>query len=78
VAGGVYVLLPAGAQIDTALAGMTGVTGWILPLLFVGMLALTHRLPVRNPPDLAGSYHATEPPVLVTASEPVEAAVGEQ
>jgi len=51
VAGGVYVLLPAGAQIDTALAGMTGVTGWILPVLFIAFLAVTRRLPVRNPPD---------------------------
>jgi membrane protease YdiL (CAAX protease family) len=53
VAGGVYVLLPAGAQFDTALGGLTGVTGWILPVLFILVLALTRRLPVRKPPDLA-------------------------
>jgi hypothetical protein len=51
--GGVFVLLPAGAQFDTALASMSGVTGWILPLLFIAFLALTRRLPVANPPDLA-------------------------
>ncbi len=54
VAGGVYVLLPARAQIDTALAGMTGVTGWILPVLFIAFLTVTRRLPVRNPPDRPG------------------------
>jgi membrane protease YdiL (CAAX protease family) len=53
VMGGVFVLLPAGAQFDTALASMSGVTGWILPLLFIAFLALTRRLPVANPPDLA-------------------------
>src|SRR5262249_45214666 len=58
VAGGVYVLRPAGAQFDTALAGMTGVTGWILPVLFIGFLVLTRRLPVRNPPDRQSSSDA--------------------
>jgi membrane protease YdiL (CAAX protease family) len=53
VAGGVYDLLPANAQVDTALGGLTGVTGWILPLLFILALVLMRRLPVRNPPDLA-------------------------
>jgi len=60
LAGGIYVLLPAGAQLDTALAGMTGVTGWILPLLFIGFLVLSHRLPVRNPAGLAAATRAAD------------------
>jgi hypothetical protein len=55
VAGGPFVLLPAGAQFDTALGGLTGVTGWILPVAFILALILTHQLPIRNPPDLAES-----------------------
>jgi hypothetical protein len=57
LAGGIYVLLPAHAQFDTALAGLTGVTGWILPL------SLTHRLPVRNPPGLADNAASQSPSV---------------
>jgi membrane protease YdiL (CAAX protease family) len=53
VAGGAYVLLRAGPLPDTALAGLSGVTGWVVPLLLIGVLVLTRRLPVRNPPDLA-------------------------
>jgi membrane protease YdiL (CAAX protease family) len=65
VAGGVYDLLPANAQVDTALGGLTGVTGWILPMLFIAFLALTHRLPVRQPPDLANSSTNQSPDALV-------------
>jgi Type II CAAX prenyl endopeptidase Rce1-like len=49
VAGGIYVLLRANASFDTALAGLTGVTGWILPLLFIAFLAATRRLPGGYP-----------------------------
>jgi membrane protease YdiL (CAAX protease family) len=73
VAGGVYVLLPANAQFDTALGGLTGVTGWILPVLFIAFLALTHRLPVRNPPDLAdphGGGSAEAPAMAPHMAEP--------
>lgn len=73
--GGVYVLLPAHAQVDSALGGMTGVTGWILPVLFIGFLALTRRLPVRNPPDLAGSSRDIASPVSAGAAGHVETAV---
>jgi membrane protease YdiL (CAAX protease family) len=52
VAGGIYVLLPAKATFDTALAGITGITALILPMLFIVFLVLTKRLPVSNPPDL--------------------------
>jgi membrane protease YdiL (CAAX protease family) len=73
--GGVYVLLRAGAPFDTALGGISGVTGWILPLLFIGFLALTRRLPVRNPPDLAAPDPArSREPVgqVIQATEPGE------
>jgi uncharacterized protein len=69
ILGGVYVLLRAGAPLDTALAGITGVTGLILPLLFVITLALTRRLPVRNPPDLAEAVDVATP-AAVTAAGP--------
>ncbi len=49
---GVLVLLKAGAPFDTATATLDGWTGWIVPLLLIGILVLTKRLPVRNPPDL--------------------------
>lgn len=49
---GVLVLLKAGAPFDTATATLDGWTGWIVPLLLIGLLVLTKRLPVRNPPDL--------------------------
>jgi membrane protease YdiL (CAAX protease family) len=71
VAGGVYVLLPAGAQFDTALAGLTGVTGWILPVLFIALLALTRRLPVRHPPDLVEAERA---PLAPAGAAPVPTA----
>jgi uncharacterized protein len=71
VTGGVFVLLPAAAQFDTALASMTGVTGWILPLLFIGVLILTHQLPVRNPPDLAYSGLSAPSPDAVDAMRTV-------
>jgi membrane protease YdiL (CAAX protease family) len=40
-----------GSTFDSALVGMTGVTGWILPLLLIGVLMLLGRLPVRDAPD---------------------------
>ncbi len=53
-AGIVLLLGQAGTPADPALVGVTGVTGWILPLLVVGVLALSRRLPVPDAPDLAG------------------------
>jgi membrane protease YdiL (CAAX protease family) len=58
---GVLVLLKAGAPFDTATATLDGWTGWIVPLLIIGFLVLTKRLPVRNPPDLQQA--APMPPV---------------
>jgi membrane protease YdiL (CAAX protease family) len=78
VLGGAYVLLRAGAFPDTALAGLTGVTGWILPALFIAFLALTHRLPVRNPPDTAPASNGIQPPVAAVAELTAAASAGEQ
>jgi uncharacterized protein len=78
VLGGAYVLLRAGAFPDTALAGLTGVTGWILPLLFIAFLALTHRLPVRNPPDTAPAQNGIQLPVAAVAELTAAASASEQ
>lgn len=57
---GIVVLLgQADTPIDPALVGVTGVTGWILPLLVVGLLVLSGRLPVADAPDLAGQQPDT-------------------
>jgi membrane protease YdiL (CAAX protease family) len=54
VAGGVFALMAAHAALDTTQVTLLGWTGWLLPLAFIALLAITRRLPVRNPPDLAG------------------------
>jgi membrane protease YdiL (CAAX protease family) len=52
-AGGVVgVLFRQGTTFDSALVGVTGVTGWLLPLLVITVLVATGRLPVRDSPDL--------------------------
>jgi membrane protease YdiL (CAAX protease family) len=48
----------AGAPYDTALVGITGVTGWILPLALIGLLVGLRRLPVPDAPDLAWAADA--------------------
>ncbi len=51
-AAGIVVLLgQANAPYDPALVGVTGITGWILPLLLIGALAAAKRLPVPDAPD---------------------------
>jgi membrane protease YdiL (CAAX protease family) len=65
VLGGVFVLTQAGAKYDTAQVFISGWTGWILPLLFIGLLVLTRRLPVRGVPSSPNPG-----PVPVAASEP--------
>ena len=51
--GGIVVALQAaGSSFDPALVGVTGLTGWILPLLWVAALVVLGRLPVRDSPDL--------------------------
>ena len=44
-AGLVMVMGAAGGSWDSALVGITGVTGWVLPLLLIALLAVTGRLP---------------------------------
>jgi membrane protease YdiL (CAAX protease family) len=50
-AGAMYLFSKAGEGFDTAHAGITGWTGWILPLALIIVLLLTRRLPVLHPPD---------------------------
>jgi membrane protease YdiL (CAAX protease family) len=57
-AGAILVFGRAGATYDAAQVGITGWTGWILPLLFIAVLVLTHRLPVGSLSVLA---HAPTP-----------------
>jgi membrane protease YdiL (CAAX protease family) len=47
------IVATAGVTYDTVLVGPIGLTGWIVPLLFIVLLVVARRLPVRNPPDLA-------------------------
>jgi hypothetical protein len=42
------MLGPSGS-FDTAVVGLTGYTGWILPVMFIAFLAATKRLPVPDP-----------------------------
>lgn len=71
---GVLVLLKAGAPFDTATATLDGWTGWIVPLLLIGILVLTKRLPVRNPPDLSDT--AATPEASMTPVPTVSVPVG--
>lgn len=51
--GGIVVALQAaGSSFDPALVGVTGLTGWILPLLWIAALVVLGRLPVHDSPDL--------------------------
>ncbi|MFV9506567.1 MAG: CPBP family intramembrane glutamic endopeptidase [Oscillochloridaceae bacterium umkhey_bin13] len=54
-------LAAEGATINTALVGVTGLTGWILPLLWIGGLVLLKRLPVPDAPDMALFAHEPTP-----------------
>lgn len=47
-AGSLVLFVRAGTHVDTALAGITGLTGWILPLLVIAVLVVRRRLPVRS------------------------------
>lgn len=52
-AGAVLVFGRAGAPFDSAVLGLTGWTGWIVPPLIIALLVIARQLPVRNPPDAA-------------------------
>ena len=67
VLGGILVLMRAGTTYDPAHTTLLGWTGWLLPLLFIAFLVLTHRLPVRNAPDLA---RPGEPVGMLAAATP--------
>ena len=46
--GAIFVFHQAGANIDTAVVGLMGWTGWILMLGFLVLLILTRQLPIRD------------------------------
>jgi len=50
-AGAVLVFGRAGAPFDSAVLGLTGWTGWIVPLALIALLVVMRQLPVRNLPD---------------------------
>ena len=50
-AGVVYLFSKAGEGFGAAHAGITGWTGWILPIVCIAALVVTRRLPVPHPPD---------------------------
>lgn len=50
-AGIILLVRRAGTTVDSAQAGITGWTGWILPLMFILFLAAMRWLPVNDPPD---------------------------
>lgn len=51
----------ADTSYDTALVGITGLTGWIVPVLMIGVLVLLGRLPVHDAPDLEAPTIAEDP-----------------
>lgn len=50
-AGVIYLLRMAGKSFDSTQVGITGWTGWILPLVVIGVLVALRLLPVRNAYD---------------------------
>jgi membrane protease YdiL (CAAX protease family) len=50
--GAAYIFGRSGIEYDQAQVTLAGWTGWLLPLLFIVLLVLAGRLPVRNAPDL--------------------------
>lgn len=48
-AGAVALFVRAGTSYDSALVGLLGVTGWIVPILLIVLLIVLRRLPVRQP-----------------------------
>lgn len=54
------LLLQAGTSYDSALAGATGLSAWILPALLIGLLAWLGRLPVIDAPDAGRAERPAE------------------
>jgi len=50
-AGAVFLFSKAGTEVDTLHAGITGWTGWILPVAVILVMAATRRIPVAGAPD---------------------------
>lgn len=48
-AGALALFVRAGTGYNTALVGLLGVTGWIVPILLIVLLVVLRRLPVRQP-----------------------------
>jgi hypothetical protein len=67
-----YLFSKAGEAFDTAHAGITGWTGWILPIVWILVLVATRRLPVLHPPDmeLTKAGNKTEQTVPTGAQKP--------
>jgi len=59
-AGAVLVFGRAGAPFDSAVLGLTGWTGWIVPLALIGLLVLARQLPGRNPLEVARSLEGEQ------------------
>ncbi len=53
--GAAYIFGRTGVEYDQAQVTLAGWTGWILPLLFIALLVISGRLPVRKVPDLVSS-----------------------
>ncbi len=60
-AGAILVFGQAGAALDSAVVGLTGWTGWILPLVVIFVLVITHRLPVAPIPENSPTAPANQP-----------------
>ena len=41
-------LVPTKIRTDPRLVGMTGITGWIIPLVIIGIIYMTKRYPKNN------------------------------
>lgn len=70
-AGAIFLFSKAGSEFDTAQVGLTGWTGWLLPLLWVTALVVARRLPVPDPPDSHGSNREVTSGVAPDSSEAV-------
>ncbi|NJN19637.1 MAG: CPBP family intramembrane metalloprotease [Oscillochloris sp.] len=51
MAGAIALFADVHGSFDTALVGITGVSGWILPIAVIVLLIVIGRLPVRDAPD---------------------------
>lgn len=52
-AGAIILFSKAGTARDATIVGLTGWTGWLLPIVCILLLVGIRKLPVKNPPDNA-------------------------